>query len=151
MIKPEVIVGLLRSLQERVEQLQRLQAFTLKELADDYVRWNATLHLLQVSVEIVTDISTHLLAGTGAAVPDHHRLIIAKMGEAGLLPYDFAQRIAPMAGFRNIVVHNYLSVDPAKVADILYNRLDDFREFELHIYDYLRREGHLPAEQEPHE
>jgi len=146
MIKPDVIVGLLGSLKEQVANLRQLQKLTLKELTDDFVRWNATLHLLQVSVEHVTDISAHLLAGLDKSVPDNHRLIIRKMGEAGLLPYDFAERIAPMAGFRNIVVHHYLTVDPNKVADILYHQLDDFDEFVLYIYDYLRREGHLPEE-----
>ena len=146
MIKPDVIVGLLGALKEQVANLRQLQKLTLKELTDDFVRWNATLHLLQVSVEHVTDISAHLLAGLDKSVPDNHRLIIRKMGEVGLLPYDFAERIAPMAGFRNIVVHHYLTVDPNKVADILYHQLDDFDEFTLYIYDYLRREGHLPEE-----
>lgn len=146
MIKPDVIVGLLGSLKEQVANLRQLQKLTLKELTNDFVRWNATLHLLQVSVEHVTDISAHLLAGSGKSVPDNHRLIIRKMGEVGLLPYDFAERIAPMAGFRNIVVHHYLTIDPNKVADILYHQLDDFDEFTLYIYDYLGREGHLPEE-----
>jgi len=143
-IKTDVVVSLLRSLQERVGHLRKLQALTLKELTDDTIRWNAALHLLQVSVEVVTDISAHMLAGTGKGVPDNHRLIIRKMGEEGLLPSEFAARIAPMASFRNIVVHNYLSVDPQKVGELLQNRLGDFDEFVLHIYDYLRREGHLP-------
>ena len=147
MVESEVIVNLLRSLKEQVGNLRQLQKFTLKELTDDFLRWNATLHLLQVSVEHVTDICAHILAGTGKVVPDHHRQVIEKMGEGGPLPYDFSRRIAPMAGFRNIVVHHYLTVDPQRVDDILRNHVDDFDEFMLYIYDYLRREGHLPAEE----
>ena len=147
MIKPDIVVGLLRSLREHVGYLRKLQNLTLKELIDDFVKWNATLHLLQVSIEHVTDISAHMLAGAGAVVPDNYRLILRKMGETALLPYDFAERIAPMAGFRNIVVHHYLTVDPVIVDDLLHNRLGDFDEFALHIYDYLRREGHLPSEE----
>ena len=148
MVKPEVVVGLLRSLEEQVGHLRQLQKFTLKELTDDVIRWNATLHLLQVSVEHVTDICAHLLAGMNRAVPDHHQQVIEKMGEGGPLPYDFSRRIAPMAGFRNIVVHRYLTVDPQKVDDILRNHLDDFDDFVEYIYDYLRREGHLPSEEQ---
>ncbi|MBI3360751.1 MAG: DUF86 domain-containing protein [Chloroflexi bacterium] len=151
MIKPDTLVALLQSLHERVEQLRRLQAFTMKELTDDFVKWNAALHLLQVSVEIVTDVSAHMLAGNNRVVPDDHRQVIRSMGFNWLLPLEFAESIAPMAGFRNIVVHNYLTVDPQKVGNILYDHLDDFDTFSSHIYDYLRREGHLPSEQEPHE
>lgn len=143
MIKVEVIINLLRSLQEQNGNLRRLQSLSVKELTDDFVKWNALLHLLQVSVEHVTDASAHLLAGTGRAVPDNHRHMIQKLGEVGILPYELAQRIALMAGFRNIVVHHYLSVDPQTVADLLHNRLDDFDEFISHVYSYLRHEGHI--------
>ncbi|MGQ0600885.1 MAG: hypothetical protein ACT4QE_04215 [Anaerolineales bacterium] len=74
MIKVEVIVNLLRSLQEETGNLRRLQSLSVKELTDDFVKWNALLHLLQMSVEHVTDASAHLLAGTSRAVPDNHRL-----------------------------------------------------------------------------
>jgi len=144
-IKPHVLIGLLRSLQERIDQLQQLQAFSLKELTEDFVKWNALLHLLQVSVEIVTDVCAHLLAGLGGEIPDSHRLIIRKMSEPGLniLPAEFANQISAMVGFRNIVVHNYLTVDPEKVASFLYNHLDDLRVFRAHIYEYLQRNGHI--------
>jgi uncharacterized protein YutE (UPF0331/DUF86 family) len=71
---------------------------------------------------------------------------LLKAGQSGILPFEFAERIAPMIGFRNVVVHEYLTVDPLKVVDTLHNRLDDFEEFKMYIYDYLRREGHWPSE-----
>lgn len=146
MIKPPVIVRLLDILQHQVELLRPLQALGLKELADDPLRWNGVLHLLQLSIEVVTDVSAHLLAGNQIAIPDDHRQIVLLMGRHGLLPLEFAEKIAPMTGFRNIVVHGYLSLDPLKVDDILKNHLSDFDDFKMYIYDYLRREGHLPEE-----
>lgn len=142
-IKPHVVVGLLRALQEQVDQLHQLETTTVEELAEDFVKRNAVLHLLQISVEIVTDICAHVLTGLGINVPDHHRLLIEKMGSAGVLPQAFAARIAPMASFRNVIVHRYLEVDLQAVADALHHRLGDFEEFRLHVYDYLQREGYL--------
>lgn len=147
-IKLEVVQRLLESLHEQVELLRPLQRFSLKELTADPLRWNGALHLLQVSVEHVTDIGAHILAGQGVAVPDDHRQIILKLGQgARPLPFEFAQRIAPMAGFRNIVVHRYLTVDPEKVSDLLYDHLSDFDDFIRYIYDDLRREGYLPSQE----
>jgi len=148
LMKLEVVKRLLESLQEQIEFLRPLQRFSLKELTDDPLRWNGVLHLLQLSVEHVTDISAHLLAGRGVAVPDDHRQIILKLGQSdGPLPFEFAQRIAPMAGFRNIVVHRYLTVDPEKVSDLLYQHLNDFDEFIRYVYDDLRRQGYLPSQE----
>ena len=71
---------------------------------------------------------------------------IVVIGRSRILPYDLAERIAPMASFRNIVVQRYLSIDPEKVADILHNQLGEFDEFSFHIHDYLRREGYITDE-----
>ena len=51
-----------------------------------------------------------------------------------------------MAPFRNILVHHYSTIDPDKVAKILYEDLSDFDDFEAYIYDYLKREGLLTDE-----
>ncbi|MBI4630350.1 MAG: DUF86 domain-containing protein [Chloroflexi bacterium] len=146
MVDARLLVKLLESLREQVDVIRPLQKLSLRELTDDPLRWNGLLHLLQVSVEHATDIGAHVLAGTNKETPDSHRLIFIKLGQTKILPLEFAERIAPMASFRNIVVHHYLSLDPEKVADILYNHLGDFDEFSFHIYDYLRREGYIKDE-----
>lgn len=149
-IKLEVVKRLLESLQEQIELLRPIQRLSLKELTADPLRWNGTLHLLQLSVEHVTDIGVHLLSGRGVAVPDDYRQIILKLGQGDRpLPFEFAERIVPMAGFRNIVVHRYLTVDPERVSDLLYYHLSDFEEFIRYVYDDLRREGYLPSQEKP--
>jgi uncharacterized protein YutE (UPF0331/DUF86 family) len=149
-IKLEIVKRLLESLQEQIELLRPIQHLSLKELTADPLRWNGTLHLLQLSVEHVTDIGVHLLSGRGLAVPDDYRQIIPKLGQGGgPLPFEFAERIAPMAGFRNIIVHRYLTIDPERVSDLLYYHLNDFDEFIRYVYDHLRREGYLPYQEKP--
>jgi uncharacterized protein YutE (UPF0331/DUF86 family) len=51
-----------------------------------------------------------------------------------------------MTGFRNVVVHEYLTVDPAIVERVLKYGLADFEQFIEYIYDYLRHEGHLSTD-----
>ncbi len=45
--------------------------------------------------------------------------------------------MASVVGFRNIIVHEYCSIDLEKVYDILRNGLDDIEEFCLEIATYL--------------
>ena len=51
-----------------------------------------------------------------------------------------------MPGFRNVLIHAYLDVDPGKVYERLQFGLDDFERFIEHVYDFLRREGYLDEE-----
>lgn len=141
MIKKTVVFELLESLKETVELLRPLQQEQLSQLIADPVRYNGVLHLMHIAVEHVTDISAHLLAGKGLAIPETYREIIIKMGEHGILPLDFARNISAMSGFRNIVVHQYLSVDPALVQKFLVENLTDFERFIEYVYETISREG----------
>ena len=40
-----------------------------------------------------------------------------------------SKRLAPMAGFRNILVHEYLEIDRHRVYRVLKNDLSDFERF----------------------
>ena len=148
-IKVEIVLGLLVSLREHLERLRPFQAESLPDLTKDWVKWYALLHALQILVEHVTDVGNHLLAGTGQTVPDDARIAIRQLGVSGIIPYDFAERIAPMTGFRNVVVHEYLTVDPAIVYGVLQHGLGDIQQFASYVEDYLRREGHLPSVEKP--
>ncbi|MFQ6058747.1 MAG: DUF86 domain-containing protein [Anaerolineae bacterium] len=143
MVKPATVIKLLESLSEHIELLRPAQGLTLAELTGDPLRYGGVLHYLQLAIQHVTDIGAHLLAGSGRAVPDDYREIILKLGRHRIIPYEFAERIAPMAGFRNILVHEYLTVDPTIVYDNLQHGLADFELFIEHIYDFLRREGYI--------
>lgn len=143
MIKTSVVIQLLDSLDDTVKTLRDLQGLSFQELAKEIVRYWGILHGLHTAVEHVTDIGAHLLGGLGLTVPDKYKDIILKMGQHYIIPYDFAERIAPMAGFRNILVYKYLTVDPAIVYDVLQHNLADFELFIEYIYGFLRREGYI--------
>jgi len=62
---------------------------------------------------------------------------ILRLGELGVLPADFAERLAPIAGFRNILVHEYLTVNWDEVYGNL-QRLDDLYQFAEYVRNWLR-------------
>lgn len=83
------------------------------------------------------DVSAHVLAALGGPVPDDYGSLLVELGRQHILPAEFALRVSPMAGFRNILVHEYLEVDLREVYDALQNRLDDFRTFADYIVRFL--------------
>lgn len=63
--------------------------------------------------------------------------IIDRLGEKGIIPVDFAVKIRPMAGLRNILVHEYARIDFEKVYAILRNNLTDFSKFMEYIRMFM--------------
>jgi uncharacterized protein YutE (UPF0331/DUF86 family) len=94
---------------------------------------------LQLCAQNSLDVATHLAASSGRDVPDY-AAAIDTLASLGVLTADFAGRFRAVAGFRNVLVHAYLDVDPARVHAVLNQRLGDFEEFAQRVQDYLGRQ-----------
>jgi uncharacterized protein YutE (UPF0331/DUF86 family) len=94
---------------------------------------------LQLSIQAILDIASHIAAGLAFPTPHDYRELLLTLGERGVLPAEFAEQIAGIAGFRSILVHEYLRVDLREVYRALHERLDDFREFARQIALFLQK------------
>ena len=56
-------------------------------------------------------MNAHLIAETGAPIPDDYYSGFVAMGDLGILSAELAQRLAPSAGLRNRLVHEYETLD----------------------------------------
>jgi uncharacterized protein YutE (UPF0331/DUF86 family) len=90
----------------------------------------------QVAIECMIDVADHLIAEHGWPRPESARDALLTLGTQGVLPVRFAERIAPMAGLRNLLVHGYLVLDRRQLHGHL-SRVEDFSEFIRHIERYL--------------
>jgi uncharacterized protein YutE (UPF0331/DUF86 family) len=113
----------------------------LDELIADFVKYRAAQHSLLLATQAVVDIAAHIVTADHNARIQDYRQAIETLGQVGILPAEFAEHLAPLAGFRNILVHDYLAVDAEKVYGILVGGRADLREFGRHITEYLQRSG----------
>jgi uncharacterized protein YutE (UPF0331/DUF86 family) len=67
----------------------------------------------------------HLIAAQRLRRPTTFADAFAVLADAGLLDSEVADEAARMAGFRNVLVHQYAEVDDARVAALLHTGLDD--------------------------
>jgi uncharacterized protein YutE (UPF0331/DUF86 family) len=102
---------------------------------DSDLQWTVERGLL-VASQNVLDIATHVAASAGLDVPDYRSSIDA-LAQLSILPQAFAQRLRPLAGFRNVLVHAYLTVDSSRVHEVLTTKLPELREFASHIERHL--------------
>ncbi len=133
----------LRRLEKALQVLQQSSKLTYEELISNDVLLSAIERNLQVAIECVLDIGNHIIAEKGFESPDDNEDIIRILGSEGIVPSDFAESIKGIAGFRNILVHEYTGIDYGLLYNYLVNRLDDFREFARYISAYLEKEASL--------
>jgi uncharacterized protein YutE (UPF0331/DUF86 family) len=80
--------------------------------------------VLQEAIEAALDVNAHLIAECGHDVPDDYFGGFLKLGQLGILPEDLARALAPSAGLRNRLVHEYDTIDDAKVLAAVGATLD---------------------------
>ena len=133
---PEVIRKHIAALREALSNLRRHVGRSAQELrADADLRWIVERGL-QLSVQNALDIATHLAAASGLDSPDY-ATAIDQLAELSVLSPEFASRLRPMAGFRNVLVHGYLQVDLNVLEQVLREKLQDLDEFASRIEAYV--------------
>ncbi len=109
-----------------------------KELATDPPLYYGLEHLLQISIEIIFDIGSHLLAEEFKKNPKTYQDIILELGEAGVVDKKFAEAQSDMAKFRNKLVHDYDTIDKKKVLEYARAAPEIFRVFGKSFADFVR-------------
>lgn len=101
---------------------------------------------LEVAAQCCLDICHRIISLEKARKPNDYHDAIIRMSELSVLAPDFARSFAPIAGFRNILVHEYLGLDWDEVFDNL-KRLGDL----LHFAESIRlwMQGEPKANDEP--
>lgn len=103
--------------------------------ADPYLR-DIVERNLEVTAQCCIDICNRIIALENAQKPADYYEAIIRMAELNVLPPQFARSLAPIAGFRNILVHEYLGIDWDEVYASLQD-IDTLRQFVDYIIDWL--------------
>jgi uncharacterized protein YutE (UPF0331/DUF86 family) len=139
-MKPE-FSGIERRLEKLSGCLKKLEPFKAKEkeeiLQDPYLP-DIIERNLEVAAQAAIDIANRIISIEGLEKPRDYYEAILRLGEAEILPLDFAQDLAPIAGFRNILVHDYMDIDWNEVYSNLH-QLHDLSQFMDHVKKWMKK------------
>ena len=139
-VRPDVIRRKLLDIGEAVGRLRAWLPVTVERLEQDVMlRW-AVEHGLLIAAEVLFDAGNHILAAEFQEAPDEYREVPPRLVSRGVISAATATRIESLAGFRNVLVHDYATVDVRRVHAGLA-RLDDFEAFVADIESWLARSG----------
>jgi len=92
---------------------------------------------LQLSIECVIDIGQIIISGLRLPRPEEARDVIEILGKNKIIPLSFSKHFSSVAGFRNILVHEYAKVNINKLYEHLRNDLKDFDFYIRHIVKFI--------------
>ncbi len=132
------IYARMENLKEYVSILESLQNTDLAEFEKDPIKKGALERYLQLAIEACIDIAEILISDQRLRTPQTAREAIEILGERGILEKNFAGEFSKIAGFRNILIHDYVKIDYEIVLKNLKNNLSDFHRFIKEILEFLK-------------
>jgi uncharacterized protein YutE (UPF0331/DUF86 family) len=96
---------------ENLKALEPIKEMNRDENIRDLYKRKATERLMQKLIEAAIDINTHMVVSSGHAPPEDYYQSFIRAGEVGFLSPGLAEKLAPSAGLRNRLVHEYDRID----------------------------------------
>jgi uncharacterized protein YutE (UPF0331/DUF86 family) len=128
LVDPESVGARLRRLEQLLAVLEEVHEQGRARLLHDVRIQLQTEHALQIAIQICIDVGIHIASERALRPPEDYRGVFASLAVAGVLDRELAERLGDATGLRNLLVHEYTTVDHGQLWDAL-DDLDDLRAF----------------------
>ncbi len=130
MVDRFVVAARLTKIREYVALLRKIRGLADERhfVSDPLIYGNAERYL-QLAIQAVLDISHHIVADRNLPLPADSRSLFELLARQKVISKGLSVKLAAMAGFRNILVHEYLEIDRHRVYRALTTDLRDFESF----------------------
>ncbi len=123
-----------------INELKELLTLTDEEMMSDSGKLHIAERLLQLIVDTMLDINQHYIREKNLPPVEDYQSTFRTLGEHTILPKEFAEKLAPIVGLRNIIVHRYEHLDKKAFIELLRNNFEDFVKYQKLILQALHEE-----------
>lgn len=125
----DVVHAKLRTMRDLLDDLAGVGEVTAAVLEQDRILRHAVERVITQLVELAASINGHVGAALVNRGPADYRESFALAAEAGIISKDLAAQLASSAGLRNLLVHEYASIDLARVAASVAEALAGYQQY----------------------
>ena len=138
MTDPDLLAKRLATIETCIRELRELAR--TDAIRTDVREQRFVEHTLQLAIQAALDAASHVVSDERLGEPRTNRELFALLARAGWIDGTLAAKLGNMAGFRNILVHGYDTVDLAVVEDVVAHHLDDLLRFAAVVRERIGRE-----------
>lgn len=126
-------------LQAYLEELESMLEEAVEKIIEDHKTLHSIERLFQLVVDGAIDINGHIITRAKLPVPDDYQSTFITLGQQKVLPMDFALKIAPSVGLRNLVVHKYEKENLARMLKDMKQNISDYPEYLKYIERFISK------------
>lgn len=141
MVDKALILRKVASLAEYQKQIGEYSTITVDKYRSEWKTQRIVERTLQMMIELCADIAGHVISDNGLRTPETYADTFRVLAENSILTPEQLDVMEKMAKFRNIVVHQYETVDAEIVILVLRKHLNDFKQFSDSVIQFINRKG----------
>ena len=128
----------MEKLDEYLGYLSEIQKVNKKQFVGDYHYFGLAERYLQLSIEIILDIGKLIIISERLRKPEDNQDIFSILAGRKIISGKLFQELSGIAGFRNILVHDYEKIDREIVHQKLKENSNNFNDFKKEIVKFLK-------------
>ncbi|OHA15705.1 MAG: hypothetical protein A3G52_02565 [Candidatus Taylorbacteria bacterium RIFCSPLOWO2_12_FULL_43_20] len=126
-------------LSKYIDELEPLvTGYSIAELRGDNTKYHTIERLFQLIVDTMIDINVYILREGHFGAADDLQSTFKLLGDFKVLDNVFANKIAPIVGARNMIVHRYEKLDMDLFLHNLKNNFSDFKTYIIQIDSFVK-------------
>lgn len=137
-LNPAVVQAKIETIDRLLRELESLGPVPAARLEAEPIERAAVERFLTQIVELASSVNAHIAAAELGRVPDGYADAFRVAADAGVISSELAAELAPSAGLRNALVHQYLDIDLELVAGAVPLALRGYRRYVQQVARYLR-------------
>lgn len=134
MLDKEFIFSKLNNIKEYLGELEPIaEKMTDEEIKKNYFNYHTAERILQLIIDTMIDINVHFIRELNLNPSDDLQSTFRILADNKIFSEDFSDKIAPVVGLRNILVHRYEKIDKDLFVRNLKNNYTDFKKYIVFI------------------
>lgn len=129
MIDKEIIKAKIKDIENYLKELEPILALPNRDIASHYEKLRTVERDFQLIVDTILDINSHIIAVNKLPISDDYQHTFVILAQYKFISPILAEKIAPVAGMRNLIVHKYGEVDMERFFNALKNNFYQFDNY----------------------
>lgn len=138
-LSKELVIQKISQAEEQLLKARELLKLSNREILEDNINLSALERYFQLTVDSILGANNHIIKESDLRLADDLQSTFYILAEGGILPKEFSQKIAPVVGLRNLLIHQYEKIDDKKFLEDFRKHNGDFDEYFKYITLYLSK------------
>lgn len=117
--------------------IKRIQEDFQEDFLTNYTKQDSVILNIERACQATLDMGNRMLKIKNLGLPQSNRDTFVKLEKSKIISTELSKKMQAMAGFRNLAVHDYSTLNIEVVVNIVKNNLQDLTEFSEAILQNL--------------